>query len=346
MIMGFLLVTAVLVVSLGRLGDMYGRVRCTTSASRLHRRLDPAVARPLDHRGGGALWLIGWRVVQGVGGAMLFANSTAILTDAFPPNQRGLALGINRSPAIAGSFIGLVSAACCADRLAAGLLGQRADRPVRHRLGLPSLHDSGARRRPDRLVGQPHLRRRPDRGAARRHHLRHPALRRHTMGWTNPWVLAGLIGGVALLVAVLRDRDRVADPMFDLSLFRIRAVRGRQPRRPARLDGPRRPAVHADHLAAGHLAAAARLRLRDPLWAGIYLLPLTVGFLSPGRSPAGCPTVRRAAVRHRRHAAHRAVSFVCCCCCRSTSLLGVRAADLLLNGSDRAVRRAQHRRRS
>src|SRR4051794_39865913 len=108
MIMGFLLVSAVLVVTFGRLGDMYGRVRIYTlgfvvfTVASLALGLDPMAG------GGGALWLIGWRVVQGVGSAMLFANSAAILTDAFPSHQRGLALGINQVAALAGSFLGLI----------------------------------------------------------------------------------------------------------------------------------------------------------------------------------------------------------------------------------------------
>ena len=56
----------------------------------------------------GALWLIGFRVVQAVWAAMLMANSTAILTDSFPLSQRGMALGVNQVAAIAGSSIGLV----------------------------------------------------------------------------------------------------------------------------------------------------------------------------------------------------------------------------------------------
>ena len=108
MLMGFLLVTAVLVVTLGRLGDMYGRVKiynlgfAVFTAGSIALALDPLTA------GGGALWLILWRLVQGVGAAMLFANSTAILADAFPAERRGLALGINQVAAIAGSFIGLM----------------------------------------------------------------------------------------------------------------------------------------------------------------------------------------------------------------------------------------------
>src|SRR5579883_1278178 len=108
MLMGYMLVTAVLVVTLGRLGDMYGRVKiynlgfAVLTVCSIILSLDPFTG------GHGALWLIGWRVVQAVGGAMLMANSTAIITDAFPARQRGTALGINIVAALAGSFIGLV----------------------------------------------------------------------------------------------------------------------------------------------------------------------------------------------------------------------------------------------
>ena len=108
MLMGYMLVTAVLVVSFGRLGDQYGRVRIYNLGFAIF--TIAAIALWLDPftGGAGAMWLIVWRVVQGVGGAMLFANSTAILTDAFPANKRGFALGLNQVAAIAGTFIGLI----------------------------------------------------------------------------------------------------------------------------------------------------------------------------------------------------------------------------------------------
>ena len=110
MIMGYRLVQAVLVVTLGRIGDMYGRVRDLQLRLRgLHRRLDAAVVRPLHRRHRRGMWLIGWRVLQAVGGSMLTANSAAILTDAFPPDRRGFALGVNQVAALAGQFIGLVA---------------------------------------------------------------------------------------------------------------------------------------------------------------------------------------------------------------------------------------------
>src|SRR5580698_10956313 len=108
MIMGYLLVQSVLVVTLGRLGDMFGRVKIYNlgfvvfTLASIALSLDPLLG------GGGALWLIGWRVGQAFGGAMLMANSAAILTDAFPANQRGMALGINQIAGISGQFIGLL----------------------------------------------------------------------------------------------------------------------------------------------------------------------------------------------------------------------------------------------
>src|ERR1700760_4415370 len=94
MFMGFMVVTAVLVVSFGRLGDMFGRVRMYNMGFAVFTVGSIALTVTWMHGVNGALWLIIWRVVQGIGGAFLFANSTAILTDAFPANQRGTALGI------------------------------------------------------------------------------------------------------------------------------------------------------------------------------------------------------------------------------------------------------------
>ena len=108
MILSFLVVTAVLVVSLGRLGDVYGRVRMYNLGFAVFTVGSILLSITWMTGAPAAIWMIGMRVVQGIGGAMLFANSSAILTDAFPPNERGLALGINGVAAIAGSFIGLV----------------------------------------------------------------------------------------------------------------------------------------------------------------------------------------------------------------------------------------------
>ena len=190
MLMGYLVVTAVLVVTFGRLGDMFGRVRMYNAGfavftfASIALSLTPGTGEPA------AMWLIVWRVVQGIGGALLMANSTAILTDAFPAERtrpsdghlddRGHLWLVHRPHRrrTAGRR-----------RLAAGVLGQRAVRRVRHGLGVRQ----AARARPaeaheHRLVGQRHVRGRADHDP-RRHHLRPAAGRRPQHGWTSPWVL-------------------------------------------------------------------------------------------------------------------------------------------------------------
>jgi len=284
MLMGFLLVTAVFVVSFGRLGDIYGRVRMYNAgfvvftAGSVLLALDPFTG------GGGALWLIGWRLLQGIGAAMLFANSTAILTDAFPSSRRGMALGINQVAAIAGSFIGLI---------AGGLLSE-VDWRLVFFVSVPfgligtvwsyrSLHELSGRQQSkiDWLgnvlfaVGLTALL------AAITYGIQ--PYGGHTMGWTDPWVLAGLIGGTALLAVFCVAETRISEPMFDMRLFGIKAFA-------------------AGNLA-GLLASIARGGLQfmliiwlqgiwlplhgydyadTPLWAGIYLLPLTIAFLIVG----------------------------------------------------------------
>ena len=106
--MGFLLVTAVLVVSLGRVGDIYGRVKMYNLGFAIFTIFSIALSATFFTGSAGALWIIIMRIFQGVGGAFLFANSTAILTDAFPEDERGKAMGINGIAAVSGSFLGLL----------------------------------------------------------------------------------------------------------------------------------------------------------------------------------------------------------------------------------------------
>ena len=102
LLQGYMLVTAVLVISLGRLGDIMGRVRIYNFGFAIFSFASVVLALDPFHGTKGALWLVLWRLVQGVGGAMLFANSSAIIVDAFPTEQRGLAMGINQVAAIGG----------------------------------------------------------------------------------------------------------------------------------------------------------------------------------------------------------------------------------------------------
>jgi MFS family permease len=284
MLMGFLLVSAVLVVALGRLGDMYGRVKLYNLGFVIFTLASIALSLDPMSGGGGALWLIGWRVVQAVGGAMVFANSTAILTDAFPARQRGMALGINQVAAIAGSFIGLVLGGVLAE------WDWRAVFWVSVPIGVAgtvwsylSLHELGARQRGRQdwwgnitfAVGLSALLAGITYGIQ--------PYGGHSTGWTNPWVLAGLIGGVALLLLFCVIEAKVAEPMFHLALFRDRTFAfgnlagllssisrgGMQFMLIIWLQGIWLPLHGYDYAS-------------TPLWAGIYLLPLTLGFLVAG----------------------------------------------------------------
>ncbi|HEY3608245.1 MAG TPA: MFS transporter [Pseudonocardiaceae bacterium] len=284
MILGYLLVSAVLVVALGRLGDMFGRVRmynagfAVFACASLALSLDPLTGGP------GALWLIGWRVVQAFGGAMLTGNSAAILTDAFPARQRGMALGVNQITALAGQFLGLLAGGLLAAidwhavfwvSVPIGVLGAiwsyrslrelGATRPARVDWLGTGMFTAGA----GVILAAITYGIQPYGG--------------HPTGWQNPLVLGGIAAGVVLLACFCFVETRVAAPMFRLGLFRIRAF------------------------AAGNLAALltaiARGGMqfmliiwlqgiwlplhgfdyaRTPLWAGIYMLPLTAGFLIAG----------------------------------------------------------------
>jgi MFS family permease len=284
MILGYLLVSAVLVVALGRLGDMFGRVRMYNmgfaifAAASIALSLDPFMGAP------GALWLIGWRVVQAFGGAMLTGNSAAIITDAFPANQRGTALGINQITALAGQFIGLLAGGFLAVidwhavfwvSVPIGVVGTiwsyrslretRTPQPARiDWVGtLTFTAGTGALLAAITYGIQPY-------GG-------------HPTGWTSPIVLGGLTLGILLLIAFCIAETRIRQPMFRLGLFKVRAF------------------------AAGNIAALLTAVARGgmqfmliiwlqgiwlplhgydfedtPLWAGIYMLPLTFGFLVAG----------------------------------------------------------------
>ena len=284
MLMGYMLVTAVLVVTLGWLGDMYGRVKLYNLGFAIFAVCSIILSLDPFTGGHGALWLIGWRVVQAIGGSMLMANSAAIITDAFPANERGMALGINIVAALAGSFIGLVLGGVLASwdwrsifwvNVPVGVLGTI--------WAYKSLHETGVRRKGkidwwgnitfalglSAMLAAITYGIQPYGG--------------HTMGWTSPWIIAGLVGGLVLLIVFLVVESRVAEPMFQLSLFRNVAF--------------------SSGNAAAFLIAVARGGLQfmliiwlqgiwlplhgynyedTPLWAGIYLVPLTIGFLVSG----------------------------------------------------------------
>ena len=321
-LMGYLLVTAVLVVTLGRIGDIVGRVRMFNLGFAIFTLGAIALSLTWSTGAAGAIELIVFRMVQGVGGAMLMANSAAILTDAFPTHQRGMALGVNQIAALVGSFGGLILGGVLASidwrwvflvNVPVGILGTV--------WSMLKLREIGERNpAPHRLVGQRHVRPRADDGA-RRHHVRDQAVRRLADGLgksvrpvddrRRPDVARGVpLRGAACRGADVRPRA-VPHP----------GVRLREPGRAARRDQPGRPAVPADHVAAGHLAAAARLRVRADTAVGRDLhgpADRRVHLRGPGIRLAVGP-LRQPAVRDRGDAPGGASRSGCCSCCRRTS---------------------------
>jgi MFS family permease len=284
MIMGYRLVQAVLVVTVGRLGDMFGRVKIYNAGFVVFTFASILLSFDPFYGGRGALWLIGWRMLQAVGGSMLMANSAAILTDAFPAERRGFALGTNQIAGLAGQFVGLVAGGLLA------ALDWRAVFWVNVPVGVygtwwayRKLRDNGERH-PGRIDWWGNVTFAVGLGSvliAATYGIQ--PYGGHLMGWTNPWVVGGLAGGVALLVVFGIIETRVAEPMFQLSLFRIRAFTA------GNLAGL------AAAIARGGLQFVLIIWLQGiwlplhgynfsdtPLWAGVFLLPLTAGFLISG----------------------------------------------------------------
>ncbi len=284
MIMGYLLVQSVLVVTLGRLGDMFGRVKIYNLGFVVFTLASIALSLDPMTGGAGALWLIGWRVVQAFGGAMLMSNSAAILTDAFPANQRGMALGVNQIAGISGQFVGL---------LLGGLLAAWDWRAV-FWINVPigafgtvwayrSLREIATTRRAridwagnaTFAVGAAVLL------AAITYGIQ--PYGGHPTGWTNPLVIAGLAGGAGLLIIFGIIETKIPEPMFRMSLFKIRAfAAGNAASLMGAIARGGLQFMLVIWLAGIWLPLHGYNFLVTPLWAGIYMLPLTAGFLIAG----------------------------------------------------------------
>ena len=284
MIMGYRLVQAVLVVTVGRLGDMFGRVRIYNAGFAVFTAA--SILLSFDPFSGtrAAIWLIGWRILQAFGGSMLTANSAAILVDAFPSDQRGFALGTNQVAAIAGQFIGLVAGGVLA------AIDWRAVFWVNVPVGVfgtiwayRKLRDNGERHRAridwwgnvTFAVGLSAILIGITSGIQPYHH--------HAMGWTNPVVIVMITGGIALLAAFVAIERSITEPMFQLALFKTRAFTAGN------------VAGLAVSVARGGLQFMLIIWLQGiwlplhgysysetPFWAGIFLLPLTLGILVAG----------------------------------------------------------------
>ncbi|GAA4333778.1 MFS transporter [Pigmentiphaga soli] len=281
-IIGYLIVTAVLVVAFGRLGDQFGRARMYNLGFAVFTAASIALALMPGNGNGAALYLILVRVVQGLGGALIMANSTAILTDAFPPHQRGLALGVNMIAAVGGQFVGLIIGGLLADtswrlvfwiNVPIGLVGTA--------WGFLKLRDHGARVS-HRIDWAGNL------SFAVGLVLVLTAITEgiqpyggHVMAWTSPKVLGFFVVGVLALAAFFAIERRVAKPMFDFRLFRLRPF------------AYGNLASLASSVARGGLQFILIIWLQGiwlplhgysfeetPLWSAIFMLPLTVGLLA------------------------------------------------------------------
>ena len=283
-LMGYGLVSAAVVVTAGRVGDMYGRVRMFKIGLIIFTLAAGGLSLVWSTGPAGAMEIIVLRMVQAVGGAMMMANSAAILTDAFPSTQRGLALGINGVSLLAGSFIGLILGGVLATLhwrlvfainvpigIAAAVWAflQLREMGERHRTRIDWLGNiTFAAGLALVLTGitygiKPY-------GSS-------------NMGWSNPFVLSLIVAGVAVLVAFVLVEMRVQEPMFSLGLFRIRAFAAGN------------LAVLLSSIASGGMQFMLIMWLQGiwlplhgysfeqtPLWAGIYMLPMTLGFLTAG----------------------------------------------------------------
>jgi MFS family permease len=285
MVLGYLIVSSVLIVSLGRLGDMLGRVRIYNLGFVIYTAASLMLTIDWMTGAAGATYLVVLRLVQGVGGAFLLANATAILTDAFPPNQRGMALGINNIVGVSGLFIGLVLG---------GLLA-----PINWRLvfliSVPvGLFGTVWAYKNLRELSQPQKGAKVDWPGnitfavglilimvSITYGIR--PYDGHAMGWISPRVLILAGAGVLCLIAFVIVEMRARDPMFRLSLLRIRAFSAGT------------VSTFLASLARGGLMFMLIIWLQGiwlplhgvnfvdtPLVAGIYMLPLTLGMLASG----------------------------------------------------------------
>ncbi len=285
LLVGYTLVLAVMLVPAGRVSDMFGRVRLYNAGFAVFAVASIACFLVPGSGNVAVLWLIAARMVQAVGGAFLMANSAAILTDAFPTEQLGFAMGVNQIAGLAGGFLGLLLGGVLAQvdwraiflvSVPFGVIGTvwaylmlHETATIRHhqRFDLPGLALFGVGL--SAILVAANFALQPSGDAA--------------MGWANPWILGGLVGGLALLAAFVAVELRVPDPLFRMDLFRIRRF--------------------ATGNLAGALSSIARGGLQlilivwlqgiwlpqhgysfdeTPLWAGIYMLPMTVGFLVSG----------------------------------------------------------------
>ncbi|GCF07720.1 MFS transporter [Dictyobacter arantiisoli] len=286
MLMGYMIITATLVVTFGRIGDIFGRVKFYNLGFLIF-TIGSILLYFTPGTGNTAIiFMILFRIVQAIGGGFLMANSTAILTDAFPANQRGMALGINQMIATLGSIIGLVVGGVLSVidyrlvflvSVPVGIFGTiwaylmlRETTPTMTKR--PSIDYIGNITfflgLTIALIGltygiEPY-------GTS-------------SMGWGNPFVIGSLVGGILLLVLFVWIELHIKDPMFQLHLFKIPAFTyGNITNLLASLSRGGLQFILIIWLQGVWLPLHGYSFEDTPLWAGIYMLPQMLGFVVMG----------------------------------------------------------------
>ena len=282
---GYSIVTATLLVTFGRLSDMFGRVKLYNFGFAIFTVGSILLSITPNQGDAGAIELIVFRIIQGIGGAFLFANGAAIITDAFPSNERGKALGINQIAFLAGSLIGLVLGGVLAVinwrlvflvSVPVGVIGT-----IWSYLKLKEQCNIKKHQKLDvwgniafggglTLVLTGFIYGLIPYGNS-------------SMGWTNPWVVASLVSGVSLLIAFPFIENHVAEPMFRLDLFKIRAFTAGN------------LASFFSSMSRGGVMIMLIILLQGiwlplhgytfdstPFWAGIFMIPMSIGFVLTG----------------------------------------------------------------
>ena len=282
---GYSIVTATLLVTFGRLSDMFGRVKLYNLGFAIFTVGSILLFLTPSTGDAGAIELIAFRIIQGVGAAFLFSNSGAIITDAFPANERGKALGINQLAFLAGSLIGLVLGGVLAVfdwrlvflvSVPVGIIGT-----IWSYWKLKEQHIVRKKQKMDIwgnisfgagltliLIGityglTPY-------GSS-------------AMGWGNPWVVGSLLSGAALLLAFPFIEKRVEQPLFNLDLFKNREF------------ATANIATFLSSISRGGVMVMLVVLLQGiwlplhgysydstPFWAGIFMLPMSIGIALTG----------------------------------------------------------------
>ncbi|MCW6159114.1 MAG: MFS transporter [Thermoplasmatales archaeon] len=283
--MGYSIILATLLVTFGRLSDLYGRTRLYTLGFVIFTVGSILLSIIPDGSGNnGAKMLIGFRMVQGVGGGLLMVNSTALITDSFGPSERGRALGINQISFIAGSLIGLIAGGLLASSnwhlvfivnipfaVAGSLWSVFKLKAISKKVKVPmDIAGNVALGGGLVLISLGFTYALVPYGNS-------------SMGWGSPWVLGSFVVGVVLLVAFVFLELKVKQPLFDLRLFKIRAFNyGNFANFVSSLGRGAIMFLVIIWLQGIYLPLHGFSYSSTPFWAGIYMLPMMVGFIALG----------------------------------------------------------------